>query len=567
MDLSPTRIHVSLEARSTHWLELELRCDGLDIGAHELFMPVWTPGSYLIREYQRHIDRVFAEDEQGRPLSVKKTSKNRWSVQLKEAGTLVVRYRVYCRDLTVRTNHVDAKRAYWNGACTYLLPVERRDGPFEVTVAAPSAWSCVSGLESEAGVWRAETLDELLDCPFWVGTAAQTSFESAGKPHLVVHDGVDAKEHQRLTEDLKRICDTAAELFGGKLPYQRYVFFLLADEGGSGGLEHANSTVIHMPRRFYRVEPERTRLISLLAHEHFHVWNVKRIRPLGLRSFDYEQENYSSGLWLSEGFTSYYQEIIPLRAGLYSRETFLQRLADTIQSVLEVPGRKVQSIAESSFDAWIKLYRSDENTRNTTVSYYSKGAVAALCLDLLIQGHSKGQHSLDDVLRGLFDDYERHGPGQSRELVCKLCCEFAGSDLAQDFGALIDACEDPPINDWLAPFGLRFEGPAGRLRADFGIQTAVKEGRLFVTHVAAGGSGEAMGMSPDDEILAINGERVLPKDWDNWLGSWLPADSEVELTIARRGLLERLSGRVGSKQEGKARLIETEGAEKLSFRA
>ena len=567
MVLSPTRIRVSLEARSTHWLQLELRCEGLEAGAHELFMPVWTPGSYLIREYQRHIDRVSAEDAQGRPLSVVKTSKNRWSVELEGAGDVVVRYRVYCRDLTVRTNHVDEKRAYWNGASTYLVLDERRDGPFELEVETPAGWSCVSGLENDAGVWRAKTLDELIDCPFWVGTAEQSSFESAGKPHLVVHDGVDPREQQRITEDLKRICDTAAEMFEGKLPYDRYVFFLFADQGGSGGLEHANSTVIHVPRRFYRVEPERTRLISLLAHEHFHVWNVKRIRPTGLRRFDYERENYTPDLWLSEGFTSYYQEIVPYRAGLYSRETFLQRLADTIQSVLEVPGRKIQSIAESSFDAWIKLYRSDESTRNTTVSYYSKGAVAALCLDLLIQRQSQGQSNLDDVMRGLFHDFELTGPGQSRELVRKLCSEFAGYDLSPEFGALIEGREDPPLGEWLAPFGLRFEAPDGKLRADFDIQAAVKEGRLLITHVGTGGCGETLGLSPDDEILAIDGERVLPKDWESWLGSWLTPETQVEVTVVRRGLLETLTGRVGSKREGKARLVEDENAAELRFRA
>jgi predicted metalloprotease with PDZ domain len=549
---------ISLAERDRHWISVEVRVSGLTAGAHEAFMPVWTPGSYLVREYARHIDAVAAEDGDGSSLDVVKVAKNRWRVELPNGGELVLRYRVYSRDLTVRTNHVDERRAYWNGASTYLIVDERRDAPFDIHVDAPQGWRAVCGLEQEGEHWTAYSLDELVDTPFWVGDAPITEFMAAGKPHYVVHDDVEVSEHERLTEDLRKICETAAELFGGKLPYERYIFFLFGDEGGSGGLEHASSTVIHVPRRFYRVEPERTRLISLLAHEHFHVWNVKRIRPSGIAEFDYENENYTSGLWLSEGFTSFYQEIVPYRAGLYSRETFLQRIAENTQSVFEVPGRAVQSIAEASFDAWVKLYRSDENTRNTTVSYYSKGALAAFCLDALIVQHSGGEHSLDDVMRGLFADFEERGPGQDRELVLKLCSEAAGRDLSPEFAMLVDGREDPPLTEWLAPVGLRFEPPSGKLVADLGIQTAVKEGRLFVTHVAREGTGESLGLSPDDEIVALNGQRVLPKDWDKWLSSWIQPETEIELTLFRRGLQQALRGRIGGRREGKAQLVELE---------
>ena len=567
MVVPTTSIRISLEDRARHWLGVSVRTEELDAGEHEFFMPVWTPGSYLVREYARHVDRLEASDEKGYELEVRKSAKNRWRIEVPRSGIVNLRYRVYCRDLTVRTNHVDEARAYWNGAATYVTAEGRRDGPFRVEVEAPTGWRVETGLRAEEGAWHARTLDELIDCPFVVGTAPVTEFEVSGVPHRVVHDGVDPRERERITADLQRIVSSAAELFEKRLPYERYLFFLFADEEASGGLEHANSTVIHVPRRFFRVEPERTRLISLLAHEHYHVWNVKRIRPSTLRRFDYERENYSPDLWLSEGFTSYYQEIVPYRAGLFDRETFLQRLANTMQSVFDVPGRKVQSISESSFDAWIKLYRPDENTGNSTVSYYSKGALAAFCLDLLIQAKSEGRRSLDDVMRGLFHDFELAGPGQSRDLVERLCSEFASFDLSPELSMLLDGREDPPINEYLAPFGLRFEPPNGAPRADFGIRSAIEDGRLLVKSVARGGAGESMGISPGDEIVAIDGERVLPKDWEQWLGSWLTPESQIELAVFRRGMLTFLRGAARVRREGKARLVEDAGTATLRFRA
>lgn len=560
-----TSIRVAFPRPEDHRLSVECTTSDLDAGVHEFFMPVWTPGSYMVREYPRHVEGLEARDGEGRPLEVRKTRKNRWSLDLPESGSVTLCYRVYCRDLTVRTNFVDEKRAYWNGAATYIVHKDYTGARYRVEVDRPSDWEVFTGMTADGDGWLAADLDELMDCPFVVGDIPATSFEAHGVVHTVMQDGVDEEERERLNADLQRIVTAAGEIFGGELPYDRYVFQIIADEGASGGLEHANSTVIHVRRAAFRRPKDRMRLLDLLAHEHFHAWNVKRIRPAGLASFDYENENYTRDLWLAEGFTTYYQEVIPYLAGVFGREFFLERLAENYHQVTSVPGRRFMSLSESSFDAWIKLYRPDENTRNSTVSYYGKGAVLALCLDLRIQEHSQGQRNLDDVMRGLYADYLENGPGQSRDLVLKLANEAAGADLSVEFEALVDGREDPDLEQLLMPFGLIYEGPSEPAVATLGLRFTDKGGRAIVAGVDRDGAGERMGLSADDEIVAIDGERVLASNFEACLEEERRPGEEVELLVFRRGLETRLRGRLGERNGGRARIHDS-GEGRLRFR-
>ena len=561
MVVPTTQIRVGLANVHRHLIDVCVRTPGLSAGAHEFFMPVWTPGSYLVREYARHVEGVVASDAAGRALPIQKVAKNRWRVELTEDADVVLDYRVYARDLSVRTNHVDERRAYWNGAATYIVAAERRDAPFAISVDVVNDWTAHCALPREGDAWIAQELDEAVDEPFVVSAADVTEFTACGKPHLCILDGVDEEERDALTADLHRIVQAAASIFGDELPYDRYYFYVFADGSGSGGLEHASSTVCHFRRSSLRKPDRRLDVLGLFAHEHFHVWNVKRIRPPGLARFDYEAENYTPDLWLSEGFTTYYQEIVPYRAGVFTREHFLSRLAKNWQQVLSVPGRSVHSVSDASFDAWIKLYRPDENLRNTTVSYYSKGAVLALGLDLLIQAGSNGQRSLDDVMRGLWAHYLEHGPGQPRELVLELCSRAAGRPLDAEFELLVEGREDPPLAEWLAPFGLRFDGPSEAPEATLDAQI---DADAFIERVDRGAAGEAMGLSPADELIAIDGERVAPSDWNTVLREQFDPGQVVTLTIARRGLLETLEGALGSQPRGAAKAVEGEGA--LRFR-
>jgi len=554
--LEPSRITIRIPRPERHFVDCEVSCPGLLSGPHDFFLPVWTPGSYLIREYSKHVQGIEAVDGKGASLPVRKTAKNRWRVELPGDGECRLRYRVYARDLTVRTNHVDAERAFLTGAALYLCEESRRDGPFELRVEAPEGWGTHCPLPLHEGRFSAADYDELVDCPVLCGDFETTGFEVHGVEHLCVHDGTPRSDRESLTRDLERIVRANAAVFGNDLPYERYVFLLLFDEKGSGGLEHGSSCVIHVPRSQLRTAGGRRRLLALLAHEHFHAWNVKRIRPEGLERFDYERENYCRGLWLAEGFTSYYQELIPYRAGLFSRNEMLRRIAKNAGEVLETPGRRVQSLSESSFDAWIKLYRPDEDSRNATVSYYAKGALAAFCLDVLIQTSSGGRRSLDDVMRALWEDARNRGPGQELDLVRRAASAAAGRDLGREFSLLFESTEDPPLEEWLGPIGLRLLPPDGTEEPYLGIRTAIRDRRLFVEAVERDGPGEAMGLDPGDEIVALNGERVLPEDFGQVLEKEHRSGDEIRIQLFRRGLLSECGGRLGARRRGGWRLIE-----------
>ncbi len=564
MVVPSTRVHVAFPQPQTHLLHVEVVTPGLTEGTHDFFMPVWTPGSYLVREYSRHVESVEARDGRGAELVCDKVSKNRWRVELREDGDVHLRYRVYARDLTVRTNFIDEKRAYWNGAATYVVAKERHDAPLEMTVTAPKGWSVHTGLPFEDGAFRARTLDHAVDCPVVASAAPVTSFDVDGIRHDCVLEGVAPSERAALTDDIERIVRAAMSIFGGQLPYETYTFLVFADSTGSGGLEHENSCVIHVPRASLRKPAARKRVLSLFAHEHFHAWNVKRIRPVGLRTFDYEAENYTPDLWLAEGFTSYYQEIVSQAAGVWTRAEFLDRLAKLWEQVVATPGRAIQSVSQSSFDAWIKLYRPDENTRNTTVSYYTKGAIVAWCLDLLILARSDGRNSLDTVMQALFADFVTSGPGQSRELIERAVADAAGCALDAEIAVLVDGVEDPPIQEWLADFGLELKSPSGSERATLAIKTRTEDGRLLVDSVPRGSAGWAIGLSPGDEVVAIDGERVLPAEWQPMLEEQLQPGQEITLQLFRRGLLTTVSGRLGAAPEGSWKLIE--GSGRLPFR-
>ncbi|MEZ5987732.1 MAG: peptidase M61 [Planctomycetota bacterium] len=561
-----TRVRISFPRPEDHLLHVRVRTPDLEAGEHEFLMPVWTPGSYMVREFSRHVEGMAARSADGADLCCTKVRKNRWRVDLDRPGSVELTYRVYCRDLTVRTNHVDERRAYWNGAAAYVVAAARVEAPLAIEVDAPAGWTAHCALDERDGVFLARDLDHAVDSPFVVGPLPVERFEACGREHRVVFDGVGADERRRLTEDTQRIVEAAATLFGGELPYERYLMVLFADHVGSGGLEHADSSVLHVRRGSLRRKKERLRVLDLIAHEHFHAWNVKRIRPADLARFAWDDEQYTRDLWLAEGFTTYYQEVVPYLAGLFGRQLFLDRLAENAHVVQQVPGRALQSLSESSFDAWIKLYRPDENTRNTTVSYYGKGALVALCLDLRIQAASGGAAGLDDVMRGLYRHYLEHGPGQPRALVLELCEGAAGARLGDEFGAWIDGREDPPLEQLLEPFGLALELPDGPLQATLDVRCDLQGGRIEVSGVDRGGAGDALGLSPGDELVAIDGERVLAGDFEKRLHEECEPGQEVELLVFRRGLATTLRGRLGAHATGVARMRET-GEGRLVFRA
>jgi predicted metalloprotease with PDZ domain len=565
----PISYTLRFPAPQTHYAEVEalIPTDGLP--EIELVMAVWTPGSYLVREYARNLEEVEAAGDPGEPLPVVKTSKNRWKVETRDLPRVTVRYRVYAREMSVRTNFVDEGFAILNGAPTFLTRAGAGHRPHDVRVVLPPQWRIsVSPLPPPPGapaeavnVYRAPDFDTLVDSPIYAGNAPVYHFEAAGRPHLLVNEGEGAIwDGPRSAADVERIVREETAVWG-VVPYERYVFFNLITEAG-GGLEHRNSCVLMTSRWKSRTREGYRDWLELVSHEFFHTWNVKRLRPVELGPFDYEGEVYTRSLWFAEGVTSYYDALLVHRAGLSTREEFLKKLSKDVESLQTTPGRLVQPLEEASFDAWIKQYRRDENSVNTAVSYYTKGEVVAFLLDARIRHATGGQRSLDDALRLAWQRYSGER-GFEREELRATIAEAAGVDLDAWLHGALETTAELGYGEALDWYGLRFveseedddggkdekarkgaadEEPAGWL----GLDTEVQAGRLVVTQVRRGTPGYDAGVNAGDEILALGDYRVPPDGWKERLKAYRPGQKET-LLVARREHLTRLPVVFGEK--------------------
>lgn len=413
----------------------------------ELMMAVWTPGSYLVREYARHIDTLEMTSG-GKKVEFEKIRKNRWMVETGGIKSFKVSYRLYCNEMSVRTNWVGKQYAMINGAPTFLTVVDRLDEAHHVKLKMPRNWKrSATSLESignEPHSFLANNFDELVDSPIVAGNIQVYPFSAGGIDHQLVNVGESGYwDGTKAATDLKRVVEAHQEMWG-TVPYDRYLFLNMISETG-GGLEHDNSTLIMTSRWTFRDKGRYKSWLSLASHEFFHTWNVRRLRPKSLVKYDYENEVYTDGLWIAEGITSYYEDLALVRAGLISKSEYLARLSSNVETVQRTEGRKVQSLKESSYDTWIKFYRPDENSSNTRISYYSKGAVVAFLLDAKIRKLTKGEKSLDDVMQAMFTQYSESG-FTSKEFR-ELASEVAGEDLSDWFATAIDSTDELDYSD------------------------------------------------------------------------------------------------------------------------
>jgi predicted metalloprotease with PDZ domain len=530
---------------STHYVEVEgiIPTDGQP--AIELAMAVWTPGSYLVREFARHIESVTATTLDGKPLRIDKTRKNRWRIQTNGKDAVHVMYRVYGREMSVRTNWIEADFALLNGAPTFLTVMEDRRRPYEVRLILPESWqTTMTGLPPVApGTqhhYRATDFDTLVDSPILAGSPAVYAFEVDGKPHFLVHEG-DSRvyEGERTVHDVEQIVRTHWHMWGGALPYDKYLFLNMITEA-SGGLEHLNSTVLMTSRWHTRTRKAYLDWLSLVSHEYFHVWNGKRLRPVELGPFDYENEVYTKSLWVVEGITTYYTELGLRRAGLCTEAEFLERLSGLIERLQTTPGRLVHPLEMSSYDAWIKLYRHDDNSVNTTISYYTKGAVVAFLLDAKIQTATAGAKCLDDVMRLAYARYA--GPrGFTPEEFRATIQKVAGIDLHAWYASVLEHTDELDYTEALAWFGLRFATPpTSPAKAWLGMTTKVDNGRLIITQIPRHTPAWQAGVNVDDELIALDDYRVRPEQWAARLEQYRPGE-QVSLLVARRERLLRLN--------------------------
>ncbi|HMQ35102.1 MAG TPA: PDZ domain-containing protein [Chloroflexaceae bacterium] len=538
---------IAMPAPHSHLFHVSVEFDGLS-GPHlDLILPSWTPGSYMIREYARHVQAFAAQADGGAPLPWRKLAKDTWRVETGGAARVVARYQVYANDLTVRTSHLDGTHGYFNGATVFMYAPGRTAERLRLIVEPPPGWRVTTGLAPIAGdamvaeprperhLFVAADYDELVDCPVECGQHRLLTFAVDGVPHELAIWGRGNADEARLLADTRRIVEVQRDFFGG-LPYGRYSFILHLTDGRGGGLEHRNSVTNQVDRWSFRPERSYERYLSLTSHELFHVWNVKRLRPAPLGPFDYRAENYTRLLWLAEGATTYYDELLLVRAGLMRPERYLERLADEIVSLQSQPGRRLQSLEQSSFDAWIKLYRPDENSANSSISYYLKGGLVCLLLDMEIRLHTSGKRSLDDVLRLLYARYPLVGPGIPEEgAVLDAVVEVAGEAegaFREFFARYIAGVDELDYASGLTVVGLEPRWSRRGPRAWLGLSVRRQGERTIIAAVRSDGPAYAAGVYPDDELLAIDGWRADGEKLNARLGERAPG-ATVRLALFR----------------------------------
>ena len=525
---------VRMDDIHAHLFAVELQLATPNPQGQEFWLPVWIPGSYLVREFARQVLRVEARC-QGQSVAVRKVAKNRWRVAPCQ-GSLQLNWVVYARDASVRTAWLDASRAFFNPSSLLLAAVGREAEPHLLRIVPPVSqpdWSVATTLAAVQldsrgfGVYQASDYDRLIDHPVEIGRLLRLKFHAHGAPHEMVIAHADRLRGEvdtmRLTADLQRICETEMALFEPerpRAPFKRYAFLLAPTADGYGGLEHADCTALicaesDLPHP--RDDVERSagyrQLLGLCSHEYFHAWNVKRIRPQALTPYDLERENTTGLLWLFEGFTSYYDDLILRRAGLIEPQQYLDLLARAINAVQATPGRQVQSLADASFDAWIKFYRPDENTANATVSYYTLGGLFALALDLTLRCRSPS--TLDDVMRLLWrrygrDDAPLQSQGVPEDALPALVREVSGLDLRGLFVRHVHGCDTLPLRRLLASVGVRWNQGKADALSSLGLRLDDAHGWPQVRQVLARGWAEQAGLAPGDILLAINGQRANP---------------------------------------------------------
>jgi predicted metalloprotease with PDZ domain len=533
--LSTISYRVAMSNPESHLFEVTLQIKNWTNSTVNLKMPVWTPGSYLVREYARLVQNFSAVCSQTKiRLFHKKISKNHWLINTESVTDITVNYRVFANDLTVRTNHLDGSHGYFNGAALFFFIPSLEKLPLTVTIIPPKDnWRITTSLpliEEQSNTYFAEDFDTLVDSPFEIGIHQLYEFEVLNKKHQLAIWGEGNTHPEKIIQDLKKLIKTEAEIFDG-LPYQNYVFLLHLSGNGYGGLEHKNSCTLNYPRLGFRAQDQYNRFIQLVAHEFFHLWNVKRIRPQALESFDYEQENYTTSLWFSEGTTSYYDIVIPRWAKIYDTKTCLENFSKDITRFLQTPGRKFQSLTESSFDAWIQLYRRDANSDNCQISYYLKGELVSLLLDLLIRSRSHNQRSLNQVMGKLWENFGKTEIGFSEQQLKAIIESVAEIDLTDFFARYLEGTEDLPFNQYLEPFGLTLK-PIMEPEAvpNLGIRVQSENGKEIIKFVDINSPASNAGIDAEDELLAIDNLRITTQQLNERLKDYQTGD-KIKVTV------------------------------------
>lgn len=508
---------VSFKEPQAHYAEVEMNMSGIASKNYvDLKMPVWTPGSYLVREFAKSVES-FGATAGGKVVKAEKVNKNTWRVYNAKANAIKVNYRVYAFEISVRTAFIDASHAFLSSASIFMYPAGMIKTPSTVKIIPFSTWNQVStGLEPVAGqkfTYTASDFDILFDSPIEVGTQEVFEFNAAGVRHEVAMYGGGNYDKERLKVDMAKVVEQATAVYGEN-PNKHYTFIVHNYAQGGGGLEHLNSTVLGASRNAYGNERGYSGFLNLVAHEYHHLWNVKRLRPIALGPFDYDNENYTTNLWIAEGFTSYYPNKFMIRAGFMTPEAFVNSYTGAIASVMNTPGAKINSAAQSSFDAWINpAYRPSENANNTFISYYSKGQVIGNLMDLEIINATKGAKSLDDVMRAMYLQCKTLKRGYTDAEFKAMVEKISGMNFTSFWDKYVTGTVDVEYAKYFAYAGIDVVNEnEGKSTPYFGATAgggrpgaAAGTGKVIVSSVSRGSGAWNGGVNVNDEIVTIDG--------------------------------------------------------------
>jgi predicted metalloprotease with PDZ domain len=508
-------VHYRVEAADLHahlW-QVTLTIEAPS-AAQFVSLPVWIPGSYLVREFARNLQRLVARQD-GRAVPLQQVDKTTWQVGCSPSQPLVLSYEVYAFDTSVRSAWLDAQRGFFNGTSLCLRVHGQETRPHLLELVAPRpGWEAATGLEPLKvgkrgfGTYAAASYDELVDCPVEMGQFWSTEVRAGGVPHRIVVTGApESFDGARFATDVQRICETVVRFWHErrKPHFRSYLFLLNVVDDGYGGLEHRNSTALICGRRDLprigdaRASEGYTTLLGLVSHEYFHTWNVKQLRPAEFARYDYNRENHTQLLWFFEGFTSYYDDLLLRRSGLIDDATYLRLLNKTANQVLQTPGRELQPVAQASFDAWTRYYRQDENTPNATVSYYTKGALVALCFDLTLR--AEGRTTLDEVMRALWARCKA-GPMTEADFAAVLR-ELGGRAYTRELAAWVHGTRELPLAELLQRHGVAVLEEPAQLQQRLGVRTEDTPGGVRLKHVLRGGAAEQAGLAAGDELVGV----------------------------------------------------------------
>ena len=543
--MSKVKYTIAFSNPVTHYCEVQITAPTAGKDVLEFEMPVWTPGSYKVRDYSRYVDKVKAEDGSGKQLDCEKTSKSSWKVQCEGAEEVVLSYRVYCNELTVRTSQVTSDHGYINGTSVFMYVKGMLDAECELEIKPYKDWKKIStGLRKVSdNLFTAENYDILADSPIEIGNQEILEFESDGKKHYICIYGKGNYDTKKFVEDFKKIADAESKMMGG-LPYEDFTFLITFAEGAGGGLEHLNSFSAMYPPWVFDDEKKYKRFLGLISHELFHVWNVKRIRPIELGPFDYSGEVYTKMHWVTEGWTSFFDNLLLRRAGIVDDKEYLEFVAEEVNEIMRYKGRFHQSLEDSSYDNWIKFYIRHENSRNDQISYYKKGSLVAMMLDIEIITNTNCEKSLDDALRMLYKDFKTDpSKGYTGERVKQVCESVAGKNLDEFWEKYIRGTDELPLAEYLAKAGVELKDKNKENEIKLGILINKSGDNIILEEVYDGGSAYAAGLSTGDEIIAVDGIRATNTNFKGVVSA-LKTGDETDITYSRAGTIRELKMKV-----------------------